>query len=93
MAVMQILQKRGVRAPVPEESEVGEVAINTAAGKLYVKTDGDDIVEIGSDGGAGAGMVISATEPTEKVNGMQWLDANTGIVFIWDEDKWLEFPK
>jgi hypothetical protein len=39
------------------------------------------------------GMVISKTEPADKVNGMQWMDANTGIVFIWDVDKWLEFPK
>jgi hypothetical protein len=38
-------------------------------------------------------MVISKTEPADKVNGMQWMDANTGIVFIWDVDKWLEFPK
>ena len=73
MAVMQILQKRGVRAPASEEIEVGEVAINTAAGKLYVKTDGGDVVELGGGGSdvSGAGMVISATEPTEKITGMQ----------------------
>ena len=42
------------------------------------------------DGGTGAGMVISDTPPTDKVTGMQWLDSN-GDVFIWDEDKWIEF--
>ena len=93
MAVMQILQKRGDRAPIPEEIEVGEVAINTSAGELYVKTDGGEVVTVGSiDGGTGAGMVISATEPVEKVTGMQWMDSTTAIVWVWDDDKWLEFP-
>jgi hypothetical protein len=93
MAVMQILQKRGARAPVPEEIEVGEVAINTAAGELYVKTDGGEVVAVGSGGGGtGAGMVISATEPTDKITGMQWMDSTTAIVWVWDDDKWLEFP-
>ena len=49
---VQLLQKRGVRAPVSDEIEVGEVAINTAAGHLYVKTDEGDVVRIGGDGTA-----------------------------------------
>ena len=90
---VQVLQKRGVRAPFPDEIDVGEVAINTAAGKLYVKTDGGDVVAVGgSSGASGAGMVISATEPSDPVDGMQWLESTTAIVWIWDEDKWLEFP-
>ena len=40
-----------------------------------------------------SGMVISDAEPTEKVDGMQWLESTTGRVWIWDADKWLEFPK
>ena len=45
-------------------------------------------------GGTGAGMVIQPTEPTEdeRVTGLQWLDSTTGRVWIWDDDKWLEFP-
>ena len=46
----------------------------------------------GGGGGSGAGMVISATEPQFPVDGMQWLESTTAIVWIWDEDKWLEFP-
>jgi len=41
---------------------------------------------------SGGGMVVSATEPAEKVDGMMWLDSTTARVWIWDEDKWLEFP-
>lgn len=49
---------------------------------------------IGGTGGegTGAGMVISPTEPADPVTGMQWLESTTGLVFIWDDDKWLEFP-
>lgn len=45
-------------------------------------------------GGVGGGMIISDSEPSEdeRVNGTMWLDTTTGIVWIWDEDKWLEFP-
>jgi len=41
---------------------------------------------------SGGGMVVSATEPADKVDGMMWLDSTTARVWIWDEDKWLEFP-
>ena len=50
MKNVKILHKRGVRAPVPDDIDVGEVAVNTAAGHLYVKTDGGDVVRIGGDG-------------------------------------------
>ena len=43
-------------------------------------------------GGVGAGMVISDKEPSDPADGMQWLDSTTAIVWVWDEDKWLEFP-
>ena len=47
----------------------------------------------GSGGGsAGAGMVIQPIEPTDPVTGLQWMDSTTGRIWIWDEDKWLEFP-
>lgn len=52
-----------------------------------------DLTGGGSGGGsAGAGMVISEDEPTNPVDGMQWLESTTAIVWIWDENKWLEFP-
>ena len=43
-------------------------------------------------GGDGAGMVISADEPSDPETGLQWLEASTGRVWIWDDGKWLEFP-
>ena len=41
---------------------------------------------------SGAGMVISAAEPVDPIEGMQWLNSNTAEVFIFDGAAWLEFP-
>jgi hypothetical protein len=54
--------------------------------------DGEKWVSTAVDGGAGAGMVISETEPTDKVEGMQWLNPTTGLVLFWDDEKWLQMP-
>lgn len=61
-------------------------------GEQYARQDGSwEIVE-----SSGAGMVISETEPDEddRVTGMQWLDVGgtEPYVWIWDEDKWVQFP-
>lgn len=95
MKNVTILHKRGTKVPGANDIEVGEVAINSLDGELYVKTDGGNVVAIGGgSGGTGAGMVISATEPSDKVTGMQWLDVSGDepYVWIWDDDKWVEFP-
>ena len=97
MAVMQILQKRGVRAPVPEEIEVGEVAINTAAGKLYVKTDAGEVVAVGggdSGTGTGSAVTISETAPLDPSNGDEWLCSEEGqeALYIFDGEVWFGVP-
>ena len=46
----------------------------------------------GGNGGTGAGMVISETEPADKVEGMQWLNPTNGLVLFWDDEKWLQVP-
>jgi hypothetical protein len=88
-----IKHKRGSGAPDPSGLDVGELAIDLAGATLYTKIGGS-IVELGGGGGTGAGMVISATEPSDKVTGMQWLDVSGDepYVWIWDDDKWVEFP-
>jgi hypothetical protein len=86
-----IKHKRGSGAPDPSGLDVGELAIDLAGATLYTKIGGS-IVELGGGDGTGAGMVISATEPTDKITGMQWMDSTTAIVWVWDDEKWLEFP-
>jgi hypothetical protein len=43
-------------------------------------------------GGGVGGVHISDTEPSDPEDGMMWLDSTTATVWVWDEDKWLEFP-
>lgn len=95
MKNVKILHKRGVRAPVPDDLDVGEVAVNTAAGRLYVKTDGDDIVEIGSDGGSGGSAVtISETAPPGASVGDEWFCSKEGeeALYIFDGEVWFGIP-
>jgi hypothetical protein len=89
-----ILHKRGTGQPSPDELKVGEIAIDTLTGALYTKQSDGSVVEIGggSEGGSGGGLTISPTEPVDPSTGDMWLESTTGRVWIWDEDKWLEFP-
>ena len=57
----------------------------------WVEVDGKWVWDA-SGGGAGAGMVISDSEPADKVEGMQWLNPTTGLVLFWDDEKWLQMP-
>lgn len=90
----KILHKRGSGEPAAESLDVGEIALDTSSGTAYTKLSDGTVVDIGGSGGdsAGAGMVIQPDEPADPVTGLQWLDSTTGRVWLWDDDKWLEFP-
>lgn len=89
-----VKHKRGTGIPSPSSLEVGEIAIDTSTGTAYTKAGDGRVVPVGGDssGGDGAGMVIQPDEPADPVTGMQWMDSTTGRIWIWDDDKWLEFP-
>jgi hypothetical protein len=71
---------------------MSERAIADPSQHGWVEVDGKWVWDAESGGGAGAGMVISETEPTDKVEGMQWLNPTTGLVLFWDDEKWLQMP-
>ena len=72
---------------------MSERIVNDPSQHGWVEVDGKWVWDAsGSGGGAGAGMVISETEPTDKVEGMQWLNPTTGLVLFWDDEKWLQLP-
>lgn len=89
-----ITLKKGAGTPGSDQLETAELALDVTRGDLYTKLDDGSVVQLNDipDDAAPAGMVISATEPADPVDGMQWMDATTAIVWVWDEDKWLEFP-
>lgn len=89
----RILNRYGIGAPKGDAfAGLGEILIDADSGVGYTITNNGEVKPFGNGGDGGAGMVISATEPSDPVDGMQWLESTTAIVWIWDEDKWLEFP-
>ena len=70
---------------------MSERIVNDPSQHGWIEEDGKWVWDA-PGGGAGAGMVISETEPTDKVEGMQWLNPTTGLVLFWDDEKWLQMP-
>jgi hypothetical protein len=70
---------------------MSERVVDNPANHGWVEVDGKWVWDA-SGSSAGAGMVISETEPTDKVEGMQWLNPTTGLVLFWDDEKWLQMP-
>ena len=90
----QLLHKRGPRAPDATEIDVGEVAINTAAGKLYVKTDGGDVISVSGGEGGGSAVTISETAPPDASAGDEWFCSKEGeeALYIFDGEVWFGIP-
>lgn len=94
----RIVQRRGVGVPKADQMETAELAVDTSNGDLYTKLSDGTVVQInggsGSGDGGGAGILMSGTEPTDKTEGMMWMDtsASPALVWIWDGAAWVEFP-
>ena len=87
-----IILKKGSGVPPDQSIQEAELAIDATSGNLYSKLTDGTVRQINGGSGDGAGMVIQPDEPTDPVTGLQWMDSTTGRIWIWDEDKWLEFP-
>jgi hypothetical protein len=87
MAQTVKLKRSAVAAKVPLTSDLalGELAVNTFDGKLFLKKDDGtaSVVEIG--GGAGA-YSVGSTIPSSPSQGQRWLDTNTGVEFTYFSD-------
>ena len=71
--------------PVVGDLALGELAINTNDGKLFLKKDNGaaSIVEIG---GSGSGVWRGDSPPSDKVAYPQWIDTTSGLEYTWYED-------
>ena len=72
--------------PTTTQLALGELAINTYDGKLYLKKNvsgTESIVEIGS---GGASISVSDTAPSSPVNGSLWWNSNIGVLKIYYND-------
>ena len=88
----QIVLKKGRGEPLEDDLVEAELALDVDNGTLYTKLSNGSVIDLGVSGGGGAGMIISDDEPTDVPTGTQWLDSTTADVWIWDDDKWLQFP-
>lgn len=100
MASSVQLKRSAVQGAVPTTGQLnlGELAINTYDGKLYLKKNvsgTESIVEIGAGGGSGgASISIGATSPSSPSNGSLWWDSTYGLLKIYyndgDSSQWVD---
>jgi hypothetical protein len=72
--------------PTTTQLALGELAINTADGKIYLKKNisgTESIVEIGA---GGASISVSDTSPASPINGSLWWDTTVGQLKIYYTD-------
>jgi hypothetical protein len=97
MANTLIIKRSAVagRVPTTGDLQLGELAINTNDGKLYIKRDNGtaSIVEIGA-GSGGTTFTSSSTAPSSPSSGDEWLDTDNGILYTYVDDgtssQWVE---
>jgi len=83
------------KAPATTDLDLGELAINTYDGKVYLKKDNgaEAIVELGAGGSASASVTVSATAPASPGEGDLWWDSAIGQLFIYftdaDSSQWV----
>ena len=74
------------KAPVVGDLSLGELAVNTYDGKLYMKkNDGSDaIVEIGGS------ITVSGTAPSSPGTGDLWYDTESARTFVYTGSEWAD---
>ena len=74
-----ILHKRGTGVPSAGSLTVGELAIDQSTGKVYTKTTGGQVVEVGGGGGGGGdvGMKLAVQPATAGDFRLAW--SSTGL--------------
>jgi hypothetical protein len=76
------------KVPTTAQLQLGELAVNTTDGKLYLKRNvsgTESVVEIGA-GGGGASITISDTPPASPTAGSLWWDSNNARLMIYYND-------
>ena len=94
MANVIKLRRSAVQGNIPTTAQIalGEVAINTFDGKLFIKKDDgtESVVEPGYNG-----AIVSDTAPTTRpdgsalVEGDQWWEFDTGTLYVYYSSAWI----
>jgi len=98
MAQLIQLKRSNTAGAIPSTTQLqfGEVAINTADGKIYIRkyvdgtTTNDLIVELNpAPEGQGLQVSSSAAAPTSPKEGQIWFDTAANVLKTWDGFKWV----
>lgn len=83
MANTIIIKKSSTAGAVPPavSLQAGELAVNLADRKLYSKTVGGSVIEIG-----GSAVTMSVTAPASAADGQLWWDSEEGTLKIYYND-------
>jgi hypothetical protein len=65
----------------------GELAINTADEKLYIKNSSGNIVEVG---GSATTFTSSTVAPSSPSDGEHWFDSSSGTLYVRLDNAWLD---
>lgn len=92
------LKRSATAGQVPTQAQLalGEVAINTTDGKIFIKkfvdgTDANDLIlELApaTAGSALPGITSSATAPTSAASGQIWFDSTSNALKSWNGSQW-----
>jgi hypothetical protein len=76
------------KVPLTTDLQLGELAINTYDGKLFLKKDNgtESIVEIGAGGGGGSSVTVSDTAPASPSEGDLWWRSSEGQLYVYYND-------
>jgi len=84
------LKRSAVASAVPTTAQLdlGELAINTNDGKLFLKRNNgtESIVEIGAGGGGSPVIVTDDSPPSSPVDGTLWWDSTVGKLKVFYND-------
>lgn len=74
---------------LPSTGSAGDLFFKSDEAKIYVH-DGTNWVIAQGSGGAGGGVVVSATAPADPDEGTYWFDSTTAKSYIYYDNFWVE---
>lgn len=81
------------KVPLTTDLALGELAVNTYDGKLFIKKNvsgTESVVEVGAGSAGGGSVTVSTTAPTSPTTGAMWWKSDEGIMLVYTGSVWVE---
>lgn len=83
-----VKHKRGTGIPIPDDVEVGEIAIDISTGTAYTKASDGRVVPV-NGGSGGPPVYVDEDAPENPAKGNLWYDTNSGELNLFDGSDWV----